>query len=147
MRTTLYISNKEVLNFLERNGYTLITLRKIIISEFGYKNSEEFLSEFKNNISKSILNIKLAYKDSDEYRDIKYKLSYIITKLKEEKKYSTRIYGMDEMLFLSPDNPSMFMSQSWRQRSLYYYLYKTVFKRELLNNLQNFGLYETGMST
>ena len=43
MRTTLYISNKEVLNFLERNGYTLITLRKIIISEFGYKNSEEFL--------------------------------------------------------------------------------------------------------
>ena len=143
MRTTLYIDNKELENFLKRSGYTLITIRKLIISEFGYKNSSEFLSEFKKYIIKNVLNIKLAYKNDNEYKDIIYKLSFIIKRLKKENKL---VFGRDEILFLSPDNPNMFISKSWRQKSLFYYLDKTVFKRELLNNLKKIGLYETGMS-
>ena len=146
MRATIYLRKQELEKYLENRGYTLKTIRRLLLDEFGYKNSKHFVSEF-TNLSKGVLDIKTAYKSKEEYEIIVFKLSEIVQFLKEElKNHPTRLHGRD-IIFFQKSHPYSSYRDCERTEALYYNVITTVFRKELSKEIrEKLGLYEIGIS-
>lgn len=143
MRATIYLKKKELENYLEKKGYTLVTLRRVILDEFGYKNSKHFLLDYPN-LSKGVLNIKLAYRDEEEYRLITLWISDTLRYLKHEQNPSVgygRVYGID-IKFLTRQNDGSLSHigigdlEGEKYKTLYYYCIEFVFRREIVSDIK-----------
>ncbi len=153
MRATVYFKKQELEEYLERNGYTILTLRRIILKEFGYKNSRSVLTEH-SNLCSGVLNTKLAYKTEDEYRNITLIVSDLILYLRRELASSTKpgygrqLFGKD-IIFLNPlsGNLTLGYNTGDRKQALYWYTMETSIKREIRQAIQEkTGIHEIGIS-
>ena len=84
MRASIYLSKKELQKYLESKGYESKTIRKVLIDEFGYKTGKQFL-ETNTNLCSCVLDIRVCYKNPDEYREIVLRVSWIIKYLEKER--------------------------------------------------------------
>lgn len=150
MRASIYLSKKELQKYLELRGYKSKTIRKILLDEFGYKTGKQFL-ETNVNLCSCVLDIRVSYKNPDEYREIVLRISCIIKYLEKERSaegsYSSRLFGKD-IVFLNPKSVyTINYREGDRDLSLWYYIETTVFRREFINELnEKLGLYEIRMS-
>ena len=156
MRASIYLNRKELQNYLKLRGYQSETIRKILISEFGYKTGKQFLQE-NTNLCSNVLNIKVSFKNQDEYREIVLRLSWIIKYLKNERDkakiksgfggYALRLFGTD-IVFLNPDSTYVIdYGDGDRNLSLWYYTEAVTFKRLFIEEItEKLGLYEIRMS-
>lgn len=143
MRATIYLRKKELENYIEKRGYNIKTIRIIILKEFGFKNSNEFKNEYKN-LSSSVLNIKLAYKNLKEYESILVLISDLLAFLKNslKKEYFKRIFG-SEVLFYDINSYTNGLSRLnydfYRENkslTLYNFTISSVFRKEFLNEIK-----------
>lgn len=151
MRASIYLSKKELQSYLKSKGYKTKTIRKVLLDEFGYKTGKQFL-ETNNNLCSCVLDIRLCYKNPDDYREIILRLFWIIKYLEKERTsgksgYGPRLFGKD-IIFLNPDSTYVIgYNDGDRQLSLWYYTETTVFRREFIDEVnKKLGLYEIRMS-
>lgn len=150
MRATVYITKPEIRKYLERKGYQFRSIRKILTAEFGYTSGKQFSSLFPS-LSKHVLNINVAWKNHDEYRDIVMCVSRIITFLKndiEESKLSPvrHLFGID-IIFLTKGNENLYYHHENKSGMLYYYTEPVVFKRNFIEDThEKLELYGFSMS-
>ena len=136
MRASIYVRKNELRSYLERKGYILVTLRKILIKDFGYKTGRDFCSSFQH-LSPSILNISVAYKTREDYENILFIVSLVIKYLKELELSSTKYYVGRDIIFKSIENNEGIYGWSERgSNSIYWYTETTVFRREFLEDMQ-----------
>jgi hypothetical protein len=137
MRATIYLKKKELESYLERKGYTIVTLRRVILDEFGYKNSDHFMSIYPN-LSRGVLNMKLAYKDKEEYESIVLLVSDMLKYLKQEQDPSIgygRVFGVDIKFLIRQTDETFSYTYGSKNNTLYYYTQESVFKREILTDI------------
>lgn len=151
MRASIYLSKKELQKYLESKGYESKTIRKVLIDEFGYKTGKQFL-ETNTNLCSCVLDIRVCYKNPDEYREIVLRVSWIIKYLEKERNnknsgYRQRLFGKD-IVFLNPESIyGVGYRDGDRNLSLWYYTETTVFRREFVSEVnEKLGLYEVRMS-
>lgn len=151
MRANIYLNKKELQRYLELRGYTTKTIRKVLIDEFGYKTGKQFL-ETNTNLCSCVLDVRVCYKNQDEYREIALRVSQMIKYLEKERTsdkpgYGQRLFGK-EILFLNPESTYIVgYNDGDRRLSLWYYTESTVFRREFVDEVnKKLGLYEIKMS-
>lgn len=157
MRASIYLNKSEIREYIKLKGYQTKTIRKILVSDFGYKNSKQ-ISEEITNLSKTVLDIRICYKSQDEYRDILLKISAIIKYLEQEKiKDITRgagfirVFGRD-VIYFSLDSNKYSLTYNHIERikntqTLYYHTESSIFKREFIQEVnEKLGLYGIKMS-
>ena len=144
MRATIYLKKQEIENYLVNKGYTLKTLRKIILDEFGFKNSKDFSAEYPN-LSQLALNIKLAYLNQEEYESILVLVSDMLKFLKSELKDTSNpwptaicIYGRDVVFYKnSPrEDISLQYNRNDNKDTLYIYTVSSVFRKEFIGEIK-----------
>jgi len=84
---TYYIDRKKIIGFFSTRGYNVITFRKFLIENLGYKNGKEI--EEKTGARRSLQDVKLVYRD-EELFDLKTKMAELIDFMKSnnsEKRY------------------------------------------------------------
>ena len=147
MRATLYIRKQDIEDYLTNKGYTLKTLRKIILDEFGFKNSKEFHSEYAN-LSPAAMNIKLAYLNQEEYESILVLVSDMLKFLKSELKDSNSgnqppwpcytMYGRDIVFYKASTREDITLQYNREDNkdTLYIYTVSSVFRKEFVNELK-----------
>ena len=143
MRATVYIRRKELEEYVKRKGYSIKTFRKILVDEFGYKNGKEAMTEF-TNLTTNVFNIKLAYKNQEEYQGILVLMSDIIAFVKAERdspNWATPIYGRD-IVFFTPDSTTtdslgaiLSYQNTKANKTLYTYTISSVFRKEFINDV------------
>ena len=63
---SVYKKVSDITRILQKEfGYTIINLRKILVDEYGYKNTKDILKRL--NITKSVLFIPFAFRNSEGY--------------------------------------------------------------------------------
>lgn len=146
MRGTFYIRKNRVEDYLERKGFSLCTIRRVIIKEFGFKNGKEFLLKY-HNLSPSVLNVKVAYKNKLEYNEIIIRISDILKYLSMEE-YNHSIFGRD-ILFFHPNQSGSFpyYDRQKLNKSLYWYTVMTRFRLEFIEDIrEKTGIDELGIT-
>lgn len=134
MRATFYIKKKELENYLLRKGYILKTIRRIILEDFGFNNTNEIRDAFPI-LSSSVLNIKVAYKTDEDREEIVIRIASILDYLRIEQKGTIhRIIGRD-ILFYRPGAPGFYRRDN-NDNTLYLYTQSSVFRREILNDIK-----------
>lgn len=125
--TTLsrYVPSKMVKNYLEKEGYTLMTGWKILTSIFYY-NSEKIKDEDLENISR----IRFAFKGEKEKEEITQLFSALIESNKQSHEISKypRTYGTITLYFIKLDGVSL---ESYRDISVFKKLMYNVINKEL----------------
>lgn len=157
MRASVYLNKSEIREYIKLKGYQTKTIRKILVSDFGYKNSKQ-ISEGITNLSKTVLDIRICYKNQDEYRDILLKMSTIIKYLEQEKNEDiargagfVRVFGRD-VIYLSLVSNKYSLTYHHIERikntqTLYYHTESSVFRREFIQEVnEKIGLYGIKMS-
>ena len=141
MRATVYIRREELEEYVKRKGYSIKTFRKILVDEFGYKNGKEAMTEF-TNLTTNVFNIKLAYKNQEEYQEILVLMSDILAFVKTERdspNWATPIYGRDIVFFTpnSTDNLGALLNyqNTKANKTLYTYTISAVFRKEFINDM------------
>ena len=143
MRATVYIRREELEEYVKRKGYSIKTFRKILVDEFGYKNGKEAMTEF-TNLTTNVFNIKLAYKNQEEYQEILVLMSDIISFVKAERDSLnwSAIYGRDIVFFTpnstnSTDNLGALLNyqNTKANKTLYTYTISAVFRKEFINDI------------
>ena len=135
MRATFYIKKKGLENYLLRKGYILKTIRRIILEDFGFNNTNEIRDAFPI-LSSSVLNIKVAYKTDEDREEIVIRIASILDYLRIEQKGTIhRIVGRD-ILFYRPGSTATFYRRDNNDSTLYLYTQSSVFRREILNDIK-----------
>lgn len=141
MRATVYIRREELEEYVKRKGYSIKTFRKILVDEFGYKNGKEAVTEF-TNLTTNVFNIKLAYKNQEEYQEILVLMSDILAFVKTERdspNWATPIYGRDIVFFTPNSTDSLRATLSYQNtkanKTLYTYTISAVFRKEFINDI------------
>ncbi len=75
------ISREKIMEYFLSSGYNVITLRKFILKNFDYKNSQEIIKD--TGARESLLRVKLVYKDSELF-DLKTKVSDLLDYMKQD---------------------------------------------------------------
>lgn len=144
MRASIFISRKELEDYLERHGFSIITFRRIVLSEFGYKNAMEFKKDFKC-LTDSVLNIKFAYSNSDDYREILLKISRCLQYLRNENEKLVNCFIGRDFIYFDPETSSY--NYSFRNETLYYYTVSATFRRNFVSELsEKLGLNDVGIA-
>lgn len=143
MRASIYFSRKEIREYLEKRDYSICTLRRILIKEFKFKNTNDILCKIPN-ISKGVLDLTIASENKYEYDKILLLVSDIIRYLDHEYRFVNRgrMFGK-ELIYIVNNHIDM----SKRRDSLYEYTEIITFKRILKKEMQEkLGLYEFGIA-
>ena len=91
-----YIDRKKIIGFFSTRGYNITTFRMFLIENLGYKNGSEI--EEKTGARRSLLDIKLVYKD-EELFDVKTKIEDVIDFMKAYKGKGYWWYQTRNVLF------------------------------------------------
>lgn len=135
MRATFYIKKKALEDYLIRKGYILKTIKRIILEDFGFKNTNEIRDAFPI-LSSSVLNIKVAYKTDEDRKEIVIRIAFILDYLRIEQKGTIyRIVGRD-ILFYKPGSDIASYRRDNNDSTLYLYTQSSVFRKEILNDIK-----------
>ena len=130
----LHITNKEIDDYLTDRGYKISTIRKILINEYGYKNTKEILEKLSPVVTEDFLKLKLSFLNDKEYMDMCGCLSELIKFIKQyiedsgSRKYLPRGFYL---LYYNP-NDSDYIFSGDSTNSLVKYQVKTVYCKLIL---------------
>lgn len=137
MLLRIFVSNNEINNYLSDCGYKITTIRKLLINEYGFKNTKDILEKFSPVITEQFLKIKLSYKTSRDYSEICVYMSGLLKYItdfihnKQMKGYMTR--GFYLLYFKESDEEGGYSFDGDSTNSLIKYYIKSVYRKEILN--------------
>lgn len=136
MLLRIYVSDNEVNNYLTDCGYKITTIRKLLLNEYGFKDTKGIIEKFSPIITEQFLKIKLSYKTSEDYSEICVYMSRLLNYItdfihnKQKKGYMTKGFYL---LYFKEDESGGYPFSGTSTDSLIKYYFKAVYRKEILS--------------